>query len=435
MRGNFVRALGVVIAATVALGGPACGRGGGDTIGSLLGPGTFGDGGSCTSGSDFTGCPCQAGQTMACYTGPPGTEGVGRCKAGTQTCVVSGGDVMGGFGACVGEAVPTAGAACGSKDSGGDGATCVSGSCTQADSGPQPPDAAVDCSQLSCQPQTLATGVVDAFYIALDGTSVYWTDSTALKTVHKDGTGLATLVSGGGPGALAVDATNVYWTTLNLDKIGKLGAGQSTLWSGSSTSPPINVATDGTAVYWSTGGLGSGPVMTVHPDGSGLSALTPTLTSLRGMALDTTHAYFADADTVFQVGKDGSGLQGIAYGQTDVWDLATFQGAVFWSTSDGSTTRLRTIHNANVVDLFTDSLDGGPSMQVRGIAADATGVYFGVYGAGYGNVGRVQWDGSGLTNVAADEPGACAVALDDIYVYWSAVGDSTIKRLPKCCVH
>lgn len=40
------------------------------------------------------------GMTQPCYTGPPGTENVGQCASGTQTCY--GGD----WGACVGEVLP-----------------------------------------------------------------------------------------------------------------------------------------------------------------------------------------------------------------------------------------------------------------------------------------------------------------------------------------
>lgn len=40
--------------------------------------------------------------TQSCYTGPPGTQGVGLCKGGTQTCSA------GNWGGCAGEIVPTA---------------------------------------------------------------------------------------------------------------------------------------------------------------------------------------------------------------------------------------------------------------------------------------------------------------------------------------
>jgi hypothetical protein len=44
---------------------------------------------------------CQNGMTMGCYNGPNGTQGVGVCKGGTQTCL------NGQWGPCVGEVDPT----------------------------------------------------------------------------------------------------------------------------------------------------------------------------------------------------------------------------------------------------------------------------------------------------------------------------------------
>ena len=48
-------------------------------------------------------CVCQPGARQACYGGPEGTRGVGVCTAGSQTCAADGT----GFGACVGEVLPT----------------------------------------------------------------------------------------------------------------------------------------------------------------------------------------------------------------------------------------------------------------------------------------------------------------------------------------
>ncbi|MBI5532572.1 MAG: hypothetical protein HY898_07645 [Deltaproteobacteria bacterium] len=49
------------------------------------------------------GCQCTPNSTATCYSGPPGTAGVGVCKAGTQTC-----DSMGtGYGPCQGTVVPS----------------------------------------------------------------------------------------------------------------------------------------------------------------------------------------------------------------------------------------------------------------------------------------------------------------------------------------
>jgi|GEM_PF-182215 len=47
-------------------------------------------------------CVCIPGETIPCYEGPEGTEGVGECTGGTQTCLPSGL----GYGACEGQVVP-----------------------------------------------------------------------------------------------------------------------------------------------------------------------------------------------------------------------------------------------------------------------------------------------------------------------------------------
>ncbi len=49
------------------------------------------------------GCVCTPGSISSCYTGPPGTLGVGVCSSGSATC-----NSMGtGYGACVGQVVPS----------------------------------------------------------------------------------------------------------------------------------------------------------------------------------------------------------------------------------------------------------------------------------------------------------------------------------------
>jgi hypothetical protein len=47
-------------------------------------------------------CTCVPNTTMACYTGPAGTQNVGICKPGTKTCNATGT----GFGNCIGQVLP-----------------------------------------------------------------------------------------------------------------------------------------------------------------------------------------------------------------------------------------------------------------------------------------------------------------------------------------
>ncbi len=58
--------------------------------GCVCEPGTFDCDGDPTNGCEaFDYCSCTVGQTMSCYYGPEGTEGVGECKAGIRTCMLN----------------------------------------------------------------------------------------------------------------------------------------------------------------------------------------------------------------------------------------------------------------------------------------------------------------------------------------------------------
>ncbi len=67
------------------------------------------------NGTTDEGCSCDDGDSQPCYGGPAGTEGVGPCKGGTQSCVA------GQWGDCVGQVLPSA-EVCDNEDNDCDGA-------------------------------------------------------------------------------------------------------------------------------------------------------------------------------------------------------------------------------------------------------------------------------------------------------------------------
>lgn len=77
--------------------GPGAGAGGSGGSGGMSSS-SSGTGGEATSSS--TGGTCVDGATMACYSGPPATEGRGPCAAGTALCQ------NGIYGVCTGEKLP-----------------------------------------------------------------------------------------------------------------------------------------------------------------------------------------------------------------------------------------------------------------------------------------------------------------------------------------
>lgn len=79
----------------------------GSTTSGTAGSGGVGDGGSTSTGGvggsgGATSTMCTPGEEIACYDGPPGTEGVGVCKAGKRLCKANGE----GYGPCLDQVLP-----------------------------------------------------------------------------------------------------------------------------------------------------------------------------------------------------------------------------------------------------------------------------------------------------------------------------------------
>lgn len=112
---SLVMVLGVAMAGAAALGATGCnailGLEPGERGQTTGAPETDGGAGG-TGGSGGEAVPCVPRSTEACYTGPEGTENVGVCRSGQRACLDDGS----GFGACEGEVLPVAAAACGSSN-------------------------------------------------------------------------------------------------------------------------------------------------------------------------------------------------------------------------------------------------------------------------------------------------------------------------------
>jgi hypothetical protein len=82
------------------------------------------------NGTADNGCACTPGATRACYDGAPGTQGVGACHDGTQSCIAGAGGFGSAWGECAGEVVPTVEACTDGADNDCNGRTdCTDVSC------------------------------------------------------------------------------------------------------------------------------------------------------------------------------------------------------------------------------------------------------------------------------------------------------------------
>jgi hypothetical protein len=106
-------------------------------------------------------------------------------------------------------------------------------------------------------PVSLAA-VQTAAGIAVDATSLYWTDAygNAVTKAPLAGGATTSLATGqDGPSAIAVDSTNVYWIDYSggtVMKVAKAGGAPVILAIGQSA--PGNIAVDAVNVYWTGGG-------------------------------------------------------------------------------------------------------------------------------------------------------------------------------------
>jgi len=104
---------------------------------------------------------CTVGSTRPCYTGPNGTEGVGICKAGLETCVEDGFSIRSVIGVwndtCVGEVLPLAGEM---------GALCTDGLDNDCDGGADLMD--TTCTDLTVKIYMTAAATVGNAVVIID---------------------------------------------------------------------------------------------------------------------------------------------------------------------------------------------------------------------------------------------------------------------------
>lgn len=251
------------------------------------------------------------------------------------------------------------------------------------------------CQASVCQPFALATGYLDTWDLAVDGTSVYFTsifDNNIYKVSKFDGTNATKLADQPdvlAPFALTVDATSIYWTnhtaTGEVRRCPITGCPSSGSTLLATANYPSGVVVSGGTVFWAANSGGE---------------------IARGDTTDGGHPL-----VLFPASASGNPYQ-----------LATDVGYVYATDNMSGTTRRIPLDGGAVTTLSNNSVTSS-----SGIAIGTGGIFFTGGSFTDGIVWRITAaafaDGASATPFASSQHHPTGIAVDDTNVYWVATGD------------
>ncbi len=291
---------------------------------------------------------------------------------------------------------------------------------------------------------TLAAGQTCPWGMAIDATSVYWTDcgdptgGNVLK-VPKVGGPVVALASGDRLSGIAVDDGNVYWVAGTSEgasgtimKVPVDGGTPTTL--ASRPGAPAHVAVDASSVYWIE--QMPGAVMKM-PRSGGDPVMLASASFGWEIALGETDVFWL-GQGLMKVAKAGGtavSLTSSAFPTLPTQGLAVNATSVYFTSGPpAGTSGVSEIAEGggttDVVYASTQSSNGGP------IAIDATRAY---WADGSNSVYAVRLAGGPATTLAIDQNNVVAIAVDATRVYWlvngnASTGQGAVMALPLAAI-
>ena len=381
-------------------------------------PEAVGAGGSGAS-SGAGGGAGTAGDSGSCVCSPE--NGTGSCATGT--CVVV--SCESGFGNCDGKV-----------ENGCEESLLVDGNC--GDCGRSCLGAS--CTAGVCGAITLATGLSEPWDLLVDDSYVYFSDFTDgyIDRVSKtDGSGRKTLASGYlRTWYMAFDGGFIYFTTQSGNSLERVKADGTapaeTLYSGTKTSA---VALDDKYIYF-TQTLDVAHVWRMPKQGGPVVKLVTTQVQPRAIAVDDSSVYWSTQDAT----SDGEvrRVDKNVTPETEAGEIvATGQGFIPWIVRDADNLFIAsnsgTVSRYNIPTSKLDTLD--VTKAVRYVAVDDKYLYWSAVG---GKVYRLEKDyvpsqlpAPVVTLYSEDGASMRSIAVDDTALYLADDGKGRILKIAK----
>jgi hypothetical protein len=233
--------------------------------------------------------------------------------------------------------------------------------------------------------------------------------------------------------SLGLASAQIYWPSghaiwaANLD-------GSSPHAIVTSSTDPEGLAVDSSHLYWADGTVGT--INEASLDGTGPHAIVTGRQLPLGMAVSGSHIYWSDqgdradrAGSIWEAGLDGSDPHAVVTGQSLPTAVAVAAGHLYWADDGNDAAGDGTIWEAGLDGSSPHTIITGQTLG-DGVAADTSHLYLSSLDdtAGNATIDEAGLDGTGLHPIVTGLDQPAGVASNASNVYWADAHDGTINQ-------